>query len=107
MKALNTRKTMLLNRLSELDSRLHAIESELDEPISKDWEESAVEREGDEVLEALGQSGQEEIARIRAALKRIREGEYGFCARCGDEIAPARLDVVPEAPLCTACAVSA
>lgn len=106
MTPLNTRKTTLLARLAELDTRLHDIESELEEPISKDWEESAVEREGDEVLEALGQSGQEEIARILAALKRVREGEYGFCARCGDEIAAARLDVVPDAPLCTTCASS-
>lgn len=100
----DARKKALLSRLAELDSRLHAIESELDVPISKDWEESAVEREGDEVLEALGQSGTEEIARIRAALQRIRDGEYGICARCGDDIAPARLDVVPAAPLCTSCA---
>lgn len=106
MTGLNTRKTTLLARLSELDTRLHAIESELDVPVSKDWEESAVEREDDEVLEALGQSGQEEIARIRAALKRIRDGDYGSCARCGDEIASARLDVVPDAPLCTTCASS-
>lgn len=106
MTSLNAKKTALLSRLSELDTRLHSIESELDEPISKDWEESAVEREGDEVLEALGQSGQDEIARIRAALGRIREGEYGYCAKCGDEIAPARLDVVPDAPLCTRCAAA-
>ena len=36
----------LLDRLGELDSRLHHIETELDEPHSKDWEENAVEREG-------------------------------------------------------------
>ena len=53
----------LLDRLGELDSRLHHIETELDEPHSKDWEENAVEREGDEVLEQLGHSGEAEIAR--------------------------------------------
>jgi len=44
----------LLDRLGELDTRLHRIEAELDEPHSKDWEEQAVEREGEEVLEQLG-----------------------------------------------------
>lgn len=100
------RKSALLKRLSELDTRLHAIEAELDAPHSKDWEELAVEREGDEVLEQLGQSGQDEIARIRAALQRIRDEEYGFCARCGDEISTERLDVLPDTPLCRNCAAA-
>lgn len=94
----------LLSRLGELDSRLHQIEAELDEPHSKDWEESAVEREGDEVLEQLGQSGREEIARIRAALQRIRDGSFGTCAQCGDPISPERLAVLPDTPLCKNCA---
>ena len=42
--------------------------------------------------------------RVDAALARIDAGEYGWCARCGEEIAPARLDYDPSAPLCTACA---
>lgn len=100
------RKATLLERLAELDSRLHEIEAELDAPHSKDWEESAVEREDDEVLEKLGQSGQDEIQRIRAALRRIREKEYGFCARCGEEISPERLDVLPDTPLCRNCAAT-
>ncbi len=103
----NERRKALLVRLSELDSRLHEIEAELDAPHSKDWEELAVEREGDEVLEQLGQSGQDEIRRIQAALRRIREGEYGYCAKCGEEIAAARLDVLPDTPLCTKCASGA
>lgn len=106
MTDIKTRRAALLKRLAELDVRLHAIEDELDAPHSKDWEESAVEREGDEVLEQLGQSGQDEIARIRAALQRIREGEYGYCARCGDDISPERLDVLPDTPLCKTCAAA-
>ncbi|CUH52732.1 TraR/DksA family transcriptional regulator [Shimia sp. R11_0] len=98
------RKAALLKRLSELDRRLHAIEAELDAPHSKDWDEAAVEHEGDEVLEGLGQSGQEEIRRIQAALQRLRDGDYGDCVKCGEEIAEARLNVLPDAPLCSACA---
>ena len=99
-------RKILMDRLAELDSRLHQIEGELDEPHSKDWEESATEREGDEVLERLGQSGQEEIARIRAALQRIRDRSYGACARCGDAIAPERLETLPDTPMCRNCAAS-
>ncbi|WP_101068592.1 TraR/DksA family transcriptional regulator [Roseovarius salinarum] len=97
-------RRMLLDRLAELDSRLHEIESELDTPPPKDWEEKAVEREGDEVLEQLGHSGEAEIARIRAALQRIRDGVYGECVRCGEEISEARLEILPDTPFCRTCA---
>jgi RNA polymerase-binding transcription factor DksA len=94
----------LMHRLGTLDARLHAIEAELDEPRSQDWEELAVEREGDEVLESLGHSSEKEVARIRAALGRIRDGSYGICTVCGEPISTDRLDVLPETPMCRVCA---
>jgi DnaK suppressor protein len=45
-----------------------------------------------------------ELARIKAALALMDEGEYGWCQSCGDEIPPARLDIDPAARLCVACA---
>lgn len=103
---MNTQKyrDALMARLGELDTRLHAIEGALDSAKSRDWDEMAAEREDDEMLEHLGQSGQDEIARIRAALERIRQGSYGTCTGCGEQIAPERLDILPETPLCRACA---
>ncbi len=41
--------------------------------------------------------------RIEAALVRIKMGEYGYCAGCGEEIAPARLAVDPAIAMCTEC----
>lgn len=106
MNSITTYRELLMSRLAELDGRLHRIESELDEEHSKDWEEAAVEHEGDEVLQQLGQSGQEEIARIRAALQRLRDGTYGECVRCGDQISAERLKTLPETPLCKDCAAA-
>jgi len=94
----------LLDRLGELDGRLREIEAELVAPAPSDWEERAVEREDDEVLESLGQSSGVEIARIRAALKRLREGTYGECVRCGAPISDARLAALPDTPFCRDCA---
>ena len=45
-----------------------------------------------------------EVRRIDAALKRLDEGEYGWCVECGEAIAPARLEADPAAPRCTGCA---
>jgi RNA polymerase-binding transcription factor DksA len=99
-----TRKTQLETRLADLKGRLHGIEAELDSHQSQDWEELATEREGDEVLEGMGVSGQREIRKIEAALLRIAESDYGFCVKCGAEIGDARLDVLPATPFCSKCA---
>jgi RNA polymerase-binding transcription factor DksA len=104
MATLQDRKRQLLKRLAELDSRLHEIGEELDAHQSKDWGELALEREEDEVLEGMGSSGLAEVKQIRAALERIEDGSYGFCVRCGEEIAEERLDVVPATPFCRICA---
>lgn len=97
-------RTILENRLTELDERLHEIDETLDSHQSKDWEELATEREGDEVLERMGTSGKAEIAKIKAALVRMDADEFGFCVTCGDEISEERLDVVPHTPFCRNCA---
>lgn len=104
MKPISTRKAELTARLAQLQGRLANIEAELDSHDSKDWEDLATEREGDEVLERLGQGGQAEIRMIEAALARMEAGDYGHCAKCGAEIGDARLDVLPYTPFCRECA---
>lgn len=106
MKTTETRRATLLKRLSELDSRLHSIEAELEQPHTKDWDDMAIETEGDQVLERLGQSGLDEIRRIMAALGRIKSGEYGICVTCGARISEERLDVLPATPFCKSCAAA-
>ena len=98
------RKKALQARLAELTRRLSKIEEELEQPHEKDWEEDAIEREGDEVLEGMGEAGLHEVEMIRAALARIEAGEYGDCVKCGEQITEERLNVVPATPFCRNCA---
>ena len=98
------RKADLLARVAVLKGRMVGIEAELDSHQSPDWEDLATEREGDEVLEGMGRTGQAEMRRIVAALERLADGTYGICAKCGADIGNERLEVVPEAPLCRNCA---
>ena len=100
------RKKQLLDRREELGARLTSIGEELDSHQSKDWEELAVEREEDEVLEGLGDQGLQEVRQIDLALERIEDGTYGECQKCGEVIAEARLDLLPHTPLCRNCAAS-
>ncbi|MEM8824462.1 MAG: TraR/DksA family transcriptional regulator [Pseudomonadota bacterium] len=97
-------KRILLARRKELAGELDRIEDALDEPAPKDWEDAASERQGDEVLEAMGAQDQTEIRAINAALGRIEDGSYGICVKCGNDILPARLAAVPTAALCRHCA---
>ena len=59
-------------------------------------------------VQAMAQASErrrgDEIRRIEAALQRIAEDEYGWCLRCGDEIALPRLEADPTATLCIDCA---
>lgn len=45
-----------------------------------------------------------ELRKIEAAFKRLDEGDYGYCAECGEAIAPKRLEIDLTAMRCAACA---
>ncbi len=54
--------------------------------------------------QAVARRREEAIRRIDAALDRLRDGEFGFCVRCGEPIDMARLERDPATPYCVACA---
>ena len=58
------------------------------------------DRELDYTLEENAESV---LTAIDAALRRIEEGTYGTCQRCGRQIAPERLEALPYAELCIDC----
>jgi RNA polymerase-binding transcription factor DksA len=99
------RRVQLEARKAELTAHLIEIRETLEAPAPKDFAERASEREDDEMLEHLGAAEAREIRMIDAALERIAEGAYGYCVKCGDAIAPARLDMLPATPFCRRCAV--
>ncbi|MEQ3677058.1 TraR/DksA family transcriptional regulator [Pseudophaeobacter sp.] len=98
------RKDALETRRLALAGHLREVEHALDAPMPKDWEDRSSERQGDEVLEALGLNEMDELRRIDAALARLVEGTYGYCQICGDQIAEKRLDLLPATPFCSGCA---
>ncbi|MFN3511932.1 MAG: TraR/DksA family transcriptional regulator [Phenylobacterium sp.] len=57
--------------------------------------------------QAMAQAGKQrrqlERRRIDAALDRIDSGDYGYCARCGEAIAPRRLELDPAIATCVGC----
>jgi DnaK suppressor protein len=43
------------------------------------------------------------LRNVRAALKRVDEGNYGICLHCDEDINPKRLNAVPWTPYCITC----
>ncbi|PYF08615.1 TraR/DksA family transcriptional regulator [Rhodobacter viridis] len=100
MKSLELRREELLSRKAQLTTRMAQISDELETHEAKDWAEMATEREGDEVLQDLGDAARNELRMIEAALARMDDGEYGSCVTCGEPIAEERLDLLPATPFC-------
>jgi DnaK suppressor protein len=94
-------------RLYEMENRGRKINVEICTPEDADKSEQAVMDASDEPLEALGEAGIAEIARIKSALARIENGSYGVCASCGEAIHAGRLEAMPTAAQCISCAEEA
>lgn len=56
-------------------------------------------------IEVLPYASHEELRRIEAALARLRDGSYGYCRICGDDIGDDFLDQRPASPFCKSCAL--
>ena len=77
-----------------------------------------IERSADDFDNALASAERESSAQalsqdmvllhqVVAARLRLRDGTFGICQRCEDEIAPKRLRAIPWAAYCLSCQASA
>lgn len=100
-------RARLLARRAELQQRRQRIAVDLSrqhEPLSKDFDDRAIQLENDEPLQAIGNAAASELEDIDVALDRMTRGLYGICKSCGEEIAAARLAAIPQASICQSCA---
>lgn len=100
------RKALVAKR-DELNVRLANIKQNLTGGRSADSQEQAQELENAEVVDALGNEARIELNRIAKALDQIKNGTYGSCVDCGDDIPIARLNAYPFADRCIRCATAA
>ena len=96
-----TQQQQLVQRVLQLETELHNMEAERDIEHMDHAQEEAV---NDELI-ALDEHSRQEMEEIQAALARIEDGTYGFCARCGDPIDPKRLEILPTARYCVQCQI--
>jgi RNA polymerase-binding transcription factor len=101
-------KQTLLKRRDEL---LAIIRSSAEDSQPVELDQSRVGRlsrmdalQGQAMAQETERRRRNELARIEAALERVKTGEYGYCVSCDEEISKKRLELDPSAPLCIDCA---
>jgi len=100
-------KRLLEDRLEEL-SILDAATKEARAPVTLD--QQSVGRlsrmdamQGQAMALATEQRRKAEATRIREALQRIEDGDYGYCVMCDESIPIKRLELDPAIPTCVDC----
>ena len=107
MKKYERIRRKLLNRRNEIEGRLNKVDQDIlhtNGAPSPDSGEQAIERENDDVLEALGGIARSELEKINTALERMEQNEYGICTVCKKAISAERLEAIPYADHCIDCA---
>jgi RNA polymerase-binding transcription factor len=99
---------LLRTRLEEIQARL----AELARPPEAGAGIGFGKRIGDGTNEAISRRNEIGVGnsllvteeKLQRALEKLGEGTYGRCDRCGEPIAPGRLQAAPESVLCIDCA---
>ncbi|MEI6893661.1 MAG: TraR/DksA C4-type zinc finger protein [Colwellia sp.] len=97
-------KILLEGKEAQLSKRISAIEADFNKGRSQDFAEQATETGNDGVLDEIHHEAKRELILVKSALRRISEGLYGDCVKCGEKINPKRLSALPYITTCIACA---
>jgi len=105
-------------KLEEIRKKLEARQQELRRSVVQSEEDGRAADSADiaqDIADRASSSYQKEflfhrsnndrqmLQMVEAALTRVREGSYGECASCGNDIESRRLDAVPWARHCLSC----
>lgn len=72
-------------------------------PYPESLDDQATASENDEVIDELDMQDSLELRDINDALTRVKDGSFGICISCGDEISKQRLKAMPYAENCIEC----
>jgi DnaK suppressor protein len=84
-------------------SRLGLETRTLDTDSPQDSGDQSILTISKESLFQQGSQRRNELRMIETALERMREGTYGICAACGEQIQPRRLQALPWTQYCLRC----
>lgn len=105
-------KQRLLDERDRLLKEIGELDADLAESLRDSSEESMYDQHSAETaaitLEremelSLEENARASIDQLDRALKKLDNGSYGICDRCGQAIAEQRLQIAPDATLCIGC----
>lgn len=112
------KKEFIAKAREKLLVKKHSLEARLDEvgeKIEKDGYQTKFPNYGDDEESSVSEVEDydtnvdleknliKDLKATNLALKRINEGKFGICPKCGQEINPQRLDAYPAAAICLNC----
>jgi DnaK suppressor protein len=98
---------------ADLTTRVLTLQQSFDEMVAASRDSNADDEHDPEgatiaferaQLVALLKQATADLDELDEAVRRVDEGTYGVCERCGRPIAPARLEARPAARRCVGCA---
>jgi len=98
---------------AELTARVRSLQHSFDEMVAASRDSNADDEHDPEgatiaferaQLVAVLKQATADLDELDAAVRRLDDGTYGVCERCGLPIAPARLEARPAARRCIGCA---
>ncbi len=99
-KKLLEQRAALFRKVAQVEDDLRWLDTNVEPEVEEEGQEENIAR----LLARLDDRGKAEIEEIDAALARIASGDYGRCEVCGNFIPAARLEAMPTAVMCVACA---
>ena len=100
-------KSLIKEKINAIEDEILELK-ELTKPISP---ENAIGRlsrmdaiNNKSINEAALRKSEEKYSKLKYALTKIDEEEFGICDRCGKDIQPQRLLLMPESNYCVTCA---
>lgn len=101
-------RTRILNRLAQLEAE-DALGEDAQRVVTLDQQSvGRLSRMDAMQQQAMARATQvrrnQEVSRLRAALSRLEEGEFGLCSECGEDIPLPRLELDPTVTRCISCA---
>lgn len=99
---LEKRREILKEAMEEIKRFQSDENKQLVETVLDDGDLSVVDLSEDISLKQLS-SHRENLLKIDTALQKLKEGTYGICEDCGEEISEKRLEVMPFAIYCRDC----
>jgi len=99
-------RSLLLEQLRQQTERVRTDQAAAIEAADdgvKDSVDMSLQDVNQELMLRLGERNSQTVAEIDEALRRIDEGTYGQCERCGNPIDERRLEALPTARYDAAC----